>query len=160
MKKVAGKLRLDLTQYRELEAFAQFASDLDAGTRAQLARGERTVEILKQTTAATWPMEEQVASIYAIGQGLMDDVPVEDIKRFESEMIDALRAMPSEALKTIRETKALDDDTAAKLTEEINSFTPTLCQGAEAPDSPAKLAQEEAEEEGTDEAEEARAAAH
>src|SRR5256884_3225147 len=92
MKKVAGKLRLDLAQYRELEAFAQFASDLDAGTKAQLARGERTVEILKQTTAATWPMEEQVASIFAIGQGLMDDVPVEDIKRFEHEMIDALRA--------------------------------------------------------------------
>jgi hypothetical protein len=68
--------------------------------------------------------------------------------------------MPSEALKTIRETKALDDDTAAKLTEEINSFKSNLWKGAEAPDSPAKLAQEEAEEEGTDGAEEARAAAH
>src|ERR671931_1192676 len=96
MKKVAGKLRLDLAQYRELEAFAQFASDLDAGTRAQLARGERTVEVLKQQTAATWPMEEQVATIFAVGQGLMDDVPVEDIKRFEHEMIGALRDMGSE----------------------------------------------------------------
>ena len=92
MKKVAGKLRLDLAQYRELEAFAQFASDLDAGTKAQLARGERTVEILKQPTAATWPMEEQVAIIFAVGQGLLDDVPVEDVKRFEAEMIAALRA--------------------------------------------------------------------
>jgi F-type H+-transporting ATPase subunit alpha len=159
MKKVAGKLRLDLAQYRELEAFAQFASDLDAGTRAQLARGERTVEILKQTTAATWPMEEQVASIFAIGQGLMDDVPVEDIKRFEHEMIEALRAMPSQGLKKIKETKALDDDTAAKLKEEITSFKTNLWKGAEAPDSPAALAKEEAEEEGTD-TPEAAAAAH
>ncbi len=146
MKKVAGKLRLDLAQYRELEAFAQFASDLDAGTRAQLARGERTVEILKQTTAATWPMEEQVASIFAIGQGLMDDVPVEDIKRFEHEMIEALRAMPSQGLKAIKETKALDDDTAAKLKEEISSFKSNLWKGEEAPDSPAALAAEEEEE--------------
>jgi F-type H+-transporting ATPase subunit alpha len=122
MKKVAGKLRLDLAQYRELEAFAQFASDLDAGTRAQLARGERTVEVLKQTTAATWPMEEQVATIFAVGQGLMDDVPVDEIKRFESEMIDALRAMQSKALKTVKETGALEDDTAATLKEEISSF--------------------------------------
>jgi F-type H+-transporting ATPase subunit alpha len=122
MKKVAGKLRLDLAQYRELEAFAQFASDLDAGTRAQLARGERTVEVLKQTTAATWPMEEQVATIYAVSNGLMDDVPVEDIKRFEAEMIEHLRATDSPALKAIQETKALDDDTAAKLKDEVEAF--------------------------------------
>ncbi|MGH8972522.1 MAG: F0F1 ATP synthase subunit alpha [Acidimicrobiia bacterium] len=148
MKKVAGKLRLDLAQYRELEAFAQFASDLDAGTKAQLARGERTVEVLKQTTAAVWPMEDQVATIFAVGQGLMDDVPVEDIKRFEQEMITALREMNSEALKTIRETKALDDDTAAKLKEEISKFRSRLWKGStEAPDSPAALAQE-AEEQG------------
>jgi F-type H+-transporting ATPase subunit alpha len=169
MKKVAGKLRLDLAQYRELEAFAQFASDLDAGTRAQLARGERTVEVLKQTTAATWPMEEQVATIFAVGQGLMDDVPVEEIKRFESEMIDGLRAMPSAALKAIKETGALDDDTAAKLKEEISSFKSKLWNAAEAPDSPAALAKEEEEEkkegtEGTEapasEPEEGKAAAH
>src|SRR5687768_11648089 len=122
MKKVAGKLRLDLAQYRELEAFAQFASDLDAGTRAQLARGERTVEMLKQVTAATWPMEEQVATIFAVSNGLMDDVPVEDIKRFELEMIDHLRAQGSVALKAIKETKALDDDTATTLKEEIEGF--------------------------------------
>jgi F-type H+-transporting ATPase subunit alpha len=160
MKKVAGKLRLDLAQYRELEAFAQFASDLDAGTRAQLARGERTVEILKQTTAATWPMEEQVATIFATGQGLMDDVPVEDIKRFEREMIDALRAMPSKALKTIKETGALDDDTAATLKEEISSFKTNLWKGDEAPDSPAALvAEEEQEQEETEGTEETEAPA-
>src|SRR5438067_2088857 len=105
MKKVAGKLRLDLAQYRELEAFAQFASDLDAATKAQLARGERTVEVLKQPTAATWPMEEQVATIFAVGQGLMDDVPVENVKRFEAEMVEHLRATGSQALKEIAESK-------------------------------------------------------
>ncbi|HEY0398933.1 MAG TPA: F0F1 ATP synthase subunit alpha, partial [Acidimicrobiia bacterium] len=107
MKKVAGKLRLDLAQYRELEAFAQFASDLDAGTKAQLARGERTVEVLKQPTAATWPMEEQVAIIFAVGQGLLDDVPVEDVARFQSEMVEALRTSGSPAMKTIKESRAL-----------------------------------------------------
>jgi ATP synthase alpha/beta subunit-like protein len=133
MKKVAGKLRLDLAQYRELEAFAQFASDLDAGTKAQLARGERIVEVLKQPTAAPWPMEEQVATIFAVGQGLMDDVPVEEIKHFENEMIDALRAMPSAGLKAIKETGKLEDDTAAKLKEEISSFKKNLWKSEEAP---------------------------
>src|SRR5947208_2537199 len=109
MKKVAGKLRLDLAQYRELEAFAQFASDLDPGTKAQLARGERTVEILKQPQFEPWRMEEQVATIFAVGQGLMDDLPVEQIKRFERELTTALRTMPSVALAAIKETGALDD---------------------------------------------------
>ncbi|HEV8625742.1 MAG TPA: F0F1 ATP synthase subunit alpha, partial [Acidimicrobiia bacterium] len=128
---------------RELEAFAQFASDLDAGTRAQLARGERTVEVLKQTTAATWPMEEQVATIFAVSNGLMDDVPVEDIKRFESELIEHLRATDSPALKTIKETGALDgvpDDprkplegTAAKLKDEIDAFKANQWKPAEVP---------------------------
>ncbi|MGH9011620.1 MAG: F0F1 ATP synthase subunit alpha, partial [Acidimicrobiia bacterium] len=147
MKKVAGKLRLDLAQYRELEAFAQFASDLDAGTRAQLARGERTVEVLKQQTAATWPMEEQVATIYAVSNGLMDDVPVEDIKRFESEMIEHLRASGSPALKAIKESKALDDDTAKALKDEIEEFKRNHWGVPEAEDSPAKL-KEQAEEAG------------
>jgi F-type H+-transporting ATPase subunit alpha len=129
---VAGKLRLDLAQYRELEAFAQFASDLDAGTRAQLARGERTVEVLKQPTAATWPMEEQVATIFAVSNGLMDDVAVEEIKRFESEMIEYLRASSSPALKTIKETGALDDDTANALKEEISAFKTNHWKAAEA----------------------------
>ena len=132
MKKVAGTLRLDLAQYRELEAFAQFASDLDAGTKAQLARGERTVEILKQVNTRTWPMEEQVATIFAVGQGFMDDVPVEEIKRFELEMIDALRALPSAALKTIKDTGTFDDATAAKLKEELTSFKSRLWRPAEA----------------------------
>jgi F-type H+-transporting ATPase subunit alpha len=165
MKKVAGKLRLDLAQFRELEAFAQFASDLDAGTKRQLARGERTVEVLKQQTAATWPMEEQVASIFAVGQGLMDDIPVEDIKRFEHEMIAHLRDSGSEALKKIKETRALEDDAAEKLKEEISAFKDNLWKGEEAEDSPEAIAKE-SEEEGepeegeSEEPEEQEAAAH
>jgi len=121
MKKVAGKLRLDLAQFRELEAFAQFAADLDAATMSQLARGERTVEVLKQGLCATWPMEEQVVVIFAAGRGLMDDVPIERIKEFEEKLIRAAREK-SDALKTIRETRKLDDETAAKLREEIDWF--------------------------------------
>jgi len=133
MKKVAGKLRLDLAQYRELEAFAQFASDLDAGTKAQLARGERTVEVLKQKTAATWSMEEQVATIFAVSNGLMDDVPVEDIKRFEEELIEHLRATDSKSLAAIKDTKALEDDTANQLRQEIEGFKSNQWKPTEVP---------------------------
>jgi F-type H+-transporting ATPase subunit alpha len=122
MKKVAGRLRLDLAQYRELEAFAQFASDLDAGTRAQLARGERTVEVLKQGLAGTWPVEEQVATLFAVGQGLMDGVPVERIRVYEKALVAHLRELPSEALPIIRESGKLEDETAAKLRAEIENF--------------------------------------
>jgi F-type H+-transporting ATPase subunit alpha len=147
MKKVAGKLRLDLAQFREMEAFAQFASDLDAGTKAQLARGQRTVEILKQPTCATWPMEEQVASIFAIGQGLMDDVPLEEVRRFEGEMIAALRAMPSAGLKAIKETGKLEDETAAKLKEEISGFKKSHWKSAVAPPAKEGAAKEPAKPE-------------
>ena len=176
MKKVAGKLRLDLAQYRELEAFAQFASDLDPGTKAQLARGERTVEILKQPQFEPWPMEEQVATIFAVGQGFMDDLPVEQIKRFERELINALRAMPSVALAAIKETGALDDSTAATLKEEIARFKRDLWKPGAAPAEPAKgqgpgqtkapaasateTGPEEAEEPGAPAPEPARAPVH
>ncbi|MHC4930636.1 MAG: F0F1 ATP synthase subunit alpha [Planctomycetota bacterium] len=122
MKKVAGRLRLDLAQYRELEAFAQFAADLDAATKAQLARGERIVEILKQGICGPWPVEEQVAVIFAVGAGLMDEVPVERISEFEGALIRYLRDLPSEGFKQIRETKLLEEETEAKLREEIEGF--------------------------------------
>ena len=125
MKKVAGKLRLDMAQYRELEAFAQFASDLDASTKALLARGERTVEILNQGICATCANEEQVAVIFAVGKGLMDDVAVERISEFEEAMVQHLRSLPSEGLKAIRESGKLEPETAEKLTEEIKGFTAT-----------------------------------
>jgi len=122
MKKVAGTLRLDLAQYRELEAFAQFASDLDASTRAQLARGERTVEVLKQGIAATWPVEEQVAVIFAVGQGLMDGVDVERVGEYQEKLVQHLRDLPSEGMRTIKESGKLEDETRAKLREEIEDF--------------------------------------
>ncbi|MHC4957494.1 MAG: F0F1 ATP synthase subunit alpha [Planctomycetota bacterium] len=122
MKKVAGTMRLDLAQFRELEAFAQFAADLDAATKAQLARGERTVEVLKQGIASTLPMEDEVAAIFAVSRGLMDEVDVERIGEFEGEMLSHLREKPSEGLAAIRDTGKLEDETAEKLTAEIKDF--------------------------------------
>src|SRR5690349_18786289 len=118
MRKVSGSLRVDLAQYRALEAFAMFASDLDAASRAQLARGERLVELLKQPQYSPFPMEEQAVSIWTGTSGLVDDVPVEDIRRFEREMIDHLRRN-TKILDTIRETRALDDDTEAALRDAL-----------------------------------------
>src|SRR5207248_9047760 len=91
MKKVAGRLRLDLAQYRELEAFAAFGSDLDAASKAQLERGARLVELLKQPQYTPFSIEEEVVSIWAGTTGQLDDVPVEDIRRFEAEFLDFLR---------------------------------------------------------------------
>jgi F-type H+-transporting ATPase subunit alpha len=122
MKKVAGMLRLDLAQYRELEAFAQFAADLDKNTQAQLARGERTVEILKQGTLKTWPVEEQVAVIFAVTQGLMDQVPVDDIKVFEAALVENLRAAGGDVLAEIRTSKVLSDEVAGKLRKLTGDF--------------------------------------
>jgi F-type H+-transporting ATPase subunit alpha len=123
MKKVAGRLRLDLAQYRALEAFAQFAADLDAATKAQLARGQRTVEVLKQGLGATIAVEEQIAVIFAVGQGLLDKIPVPDLKRFETELIRHLRDAPSGVLATIRTTGKLEDETSAQLKADIEGFT-------------------------------------
>jgi F-type H+-transporting ATPase subunit alpha len=121
MRKVSGSLRVDLAQYRALESFAMFASDLDAASRAQLARGSRLVELLKQRQYSPFPMEEEAASIFAGTSGLLDDVPVEDVRRFESEMLDHLRRN-TKILDTIRETKNLDDDTEAALREALAQF--------------------------------------
>ncbi len=130
MKKVAGRLRLDLAQYRALEAFAQFAADLDAATKAQLARGARTVELLKQGINSTWPVEEQVAVIYAVTGGFMDDVDLEQIRDCETKLIQHLRDLPSEALAAIRDTTEMSDETEAKLREEIESFKKNIWTGA------------------------------
>ncbi len=130
MKKVAGRLRLDLAQYRALEAFAQFAADLDAATKAQLARGARTVELLKQGINSTWPVEEQVAVIYAVTGGFMDDVALEQIRDCETKLIQHLRDLPSEALAAIRDTTEMSDETEAKLREEIESFKKNIWTGA------------------------------
>jgi F-type H+-transporting ATPase subunit alpha len=132
MKKVAGRLRLDLSQYRELEAFAQFGSELDPATQASLARGERMVATLNQPQYAPWPMEEQVVAIYAGINGFLDDVPVQDIPRFQDELREFLRTEGS-MYKEIAETGDLPDELAEKLNAEIEKFK----QGFNTSDEPA-----------------------
>jgi F-type H+-transporting ATPase subunit alpha len=122
MKEVAGSLRLDLSQYRELEAFAAFASDLDATSKAQLERGERLVELLKQPQYQPMPVEEQVVSVFLGTQGHLDSVPVEDVRRFETEFLDHVRSSEEDILKEIRESQKLTDELSDKLAEGINHF--------------------------------------
>ena len=122
MKEVAGSLRLDLSQYRELESFAAFASDLDPNTKAQLERGERLVELLKQPQHQPMAVEEQVVAIFLGTRGHLDSVPVADISRFEREFLDHLRGSQEEILKEIRESKQLSDETSDKLTDAIDHF--------------------------------------
>jgi F-type H+-transporting ATPase subunit alpha len=132
MKKVAGRLRLDLSQYRELEAFAQFGSELDAATQASLARGERMVATLNQPQYAPWPMEEQVVAIYAGINGFLDDIPAEDVPRFQDELREYLRTEGG-VYKEIAESGDLPDELAEKLSTEIDRFK----QGFNVSDEPA-----------------------
>jgi F-type H+/Na+-transporting ATPase subunit alpha len=121
MKKVAGRLRLDLSQYRELEAFAQFGSELDEATQKALGRGERMVATLNQPQNQPWPMEEQVTALYAGVNGFLDEIPVSQVPHFQEELREHLRAEES-ILKEIRETGDLSDETAAKLDEELRKL--------------------------------------
>src|SRR5699024_8847961 len=121
IKKVSGTLKLELAQYRALEAFAMFASDLDAASRRQLERGARLTELLKQPQYTPYPVEQQTVSIWAGTNGYLDEVPVEDILRFEREFLDFV-ANNSKALDTLRETNVLDDDTVAELTTLVEKF--------------------------------------
>jgi F-type H+-transporting ATPase subunit alpha len=121
IKKVSGTLKLELAQYRSLEAFAMFASDLDATSRRQLARGARLTELLRQPQYSPFPVEKQVVSIWAGTNGKLDEVPVEDILRFESELHDYL-ARNTKVLDTLRETNVLDDDTTAALDAAVDKF--------------------------------------
>jgi F-type H+/Na+-transporting ATPase subunit alpha len=129
MKAVGGNLRLSLSQYRDLEAFAAFASDLDAASRAQLDRGARLVELLKQPQYDPFPVENEVVSIWAGSRGYLDDVPLEDVSRFESEFLDYLKRNHAGILTTIRETKALSDDTVTGLKDAVDSFRRTFEKG-------------------------------
>jgi F-type H+/Na+-transporting ATPase subunit alpha len=121
MKKVAGRLRLDLSQYRELEAFAQFGSELDQATQQTLARGERMVATLNQPQYDPWPMEEQVTALYAGVNGYLDDIPVSQVPRFQDELREYLRTEES-ILKAIRDTGDLSDETAEELNKELDRF--------------------------------------
>ena len=122
MKKVAGQLRLDLAQYRELEAFAQFASDLDKATQNQLARGERNVELLKQGLFHPLPVEEQVTAIFAMGEGYFDDVPVDQVDACEKAMIEYVRSHSSGVLQTMGANPKLTDEVKASLHEALKAF--------------------------------------
>lgn len=126
MKSVAGTMRLDLAQYRELQAFAQFGSDLDKATQARLARGERTVEILKQGQYEPLSAERQVASLWAVVNGYVDDIPVAAVGRFESEWLAYLKSHYTDLLETIATTKQLADDTVASLREAAEKFKMTF----------------------------------
>ncbi|MBR5704620.1 MAG: F0F1 ATP synthase subunit alpha [Deltaproteobacteria bacterium] len=122
MKQVAGTMRLDLAQYRELAAFAQFGSDLDKSTKLKLERGARLVELLKQPQYMPMPTEDQVASMYAATRGFMDDVPETEIRTFERELLDFLHASKADILDDIRTRKTLDDDLKDRLNDAITSF--------------------------------------
>ncbi len=110
IKQVAGKIKLDLAQFRELAAFAQFGSDLDAGTKARLDRGMRIVELFKQTQYNPIPVEEQVAVLWSMQNGYLDSVPVDRIKEFQLKLQDYLRTRKESILNTILQKKAIDKD--------------------------------------------------
>jgi F-type H+/Na+-transporting ATPase subunit alpha len=123
MRQVAGSLRLDMAQFRDLAAFAQFGSDqLDKATQAQLARGQRLTEILKQDQYVPLPVEKQVLSIYVATSGMMDPVPVSEVRRFEGEMLEFVESNHASILKAIAEKKALDDGIKAEIKKAVDAF--------------------------------------
>jgi F-type H+-transporting ATPase subunit alpha len=123
MKKVAGSIKLELAQFREMEAFAQFASDLDASTRRLLARGARLTEILKQDQYTPYPIEEQVVSIYAGVKGYLDDLDIGAITRYEQTLLEEIRANGNDILEAVRTEKDLSAETEAKLKAFLDKFT-------------------------------------
>lgn len=125
MRQVAGGMRLDLAQYRELAAFSQFGSDLDKATQARLARGARTVELLKQPQYQPLPVEDQVAVIYAVTKGFVDDVPVAQIGEFERGLLRYLKEKKSTILETIKNDKKMSDEITQELTQAIEEFKKT-----------------------------------
>jgi F-type H+-transporting ATPase subunit alpha len=126
MKKVAGSIKLELAQYREMAAFAQFGSDLDASTQRLLNRGARLTELLKQPQYSPMPVEEQVVSIFAGVNGFLDTVPTDAVTRFEAGLLAHMRADHADVLGTLRDTKTLDDDTAGKLKSILGDFVKTF----------------------------------
>ncbi len=129
MKKVAGTLRLDLAQFRELAAFAAFGSDLDAATQAQLARGERLVELLKQDQYVPMPVEDQVLVIYAATKGFLDNVPTSKIRETEAEMLETFKGKHPELMNAIRNEKVISDENGPKINSAIESFLSTKNYG-------------------------------
>ena len=126
MKKVAGSIKLELAQYREMAAFAQFASDMDASTQQLLARGSRLVELLKQPQYSPLPMEEQVVSIYAGVNGYLDAIDVNKISKFENDLMNLIKGSYKDILKSIRDEQSLSDKTEEKLKKAIEEFIKTF----------------------------------
>jgi F-type H+-transporting ATPase subunit alpha len=122
MRQVSGSLRIDLAQYRELAAFAQFGSDLDPATRARLERGQRATEVLKQPEYEPLTMAEEVEILYALGHGMLDDVPVDRIGEFQREFRRYMGASHPEISSAIEDKKALDADLEKRLADAINEF--------------------------------------
>jgi F-type H+-transporting ATPase subunit alpha len=123
MKKIAGRLRIELAQYRELEAFARFGSDLDKATLQQLRRGSRLVELLKQGQYMPMPVEKQVVVIFAGTNGFLDEIPIEHVQRYESELLEMMDLKHSDLLASIAEKKELSDDIAARVKSVLKDFT-------------------------------------
>jgi F-type H+/Na+-transporting ATPase subunit alpha len=132
MRKVAGRLRLDLSQYRELEAFAQFGSELDAATQAALGRGERMVATLNQPQYDPWPIEEQVVALFAGINGYLDDVPASDAPRLQNELREYMRTEKT-ILQEIRETGDIGDDLEPRLREALDKFKETFAASEQEP---------------------------
>jgi F-type H+-transporting ATPase subunit alpha len=132
MKRVAGTLKLDLAQFRELEAFATFGSELDAVSKAQLERGYRLVELLKQPLNSPMVVQEQVVAIFAGTGGYLDDIPVQDVKRFEAELLEAFRTRYRDLLDHIANEKALPDGLGDAVTEFKATFRPSSAETPEA----------------------------
>jgi len=145
MKKIAGTLRLDLAQYRAMAAFAQFASDLDAKTRAQLERGARLVEILKQNQYVPLPVEKQVLILYAATKGMLDDLPVSELRRFEEELYKFVEAKHSAVLTDIATKKVVDDELEGRMKGAIEAFKKKFVQDAKGGSSKAQEAESKAE---------------
>jgi F-type H+-transporting ATPase subunit alpha len=132
MRQVAGSLRLDLAQYRELAAFAQFGSDLDKATQSQLNRGRRLVEILKQPQYEPLPVEKQVAIVYAATKGFLDHVAVEDVRRYEEDLYRFLETRHPAVLTAVADKKQLDDETRGALENAVKEFGQTFTAKAAA----------------------------
>jgi len=156
MRKVAGGLKLALSQYRDLEAFASFSSDLDPASRAQLDRGARLVELLKQPQYSPFPVERQVVSVWVGNEGYLDDVPVEDVRRFENEFLEEIGRSNPGIYNTIRETGDLSDDTIVALKDAVDRFR----AGFEKSDGSLLVTEEPAEPLGAEEVEQEKIKAY
>ena len=126
MKQVAGSIKLELAQYREMAAFAQFASDLDQTTQRLLARGARLTELLKQPQYAPQAIEEQVISIFAGVNGYLDGIDIDQVTKFEARLLDEVRSKGGDILDAIRKDKELSEETEAKLTKFMDEFVKTF----------------------------------